>query len=149
MCVCGGGGGQQPLLITVPQKLCKRLGRVGVLRGRGRVRRGANSHPGQGLNGDLVLAPTEVEDVGGSVPCPRALSATWEPLQGHRDRDHRLCKRAHFWSGCWLNDEAMVSPSHSPFFTASELQKRKPFTLRPKLFVTMQKTCHQQPFVWA
>lgn len=61
---------------------------MGVFRGRRRVRSGASIHPRQGLNGDLpglVLAPTEVEDVGGFVPCPRALSATWEPLQGHRD----------------------------------------------------------------
>lgn len=47
------------------------------------------------------------------------------------------------------NDEAMISPSHSPFFTASELQRQKRLTLRLKLSVTMRKTCHQQPFVWA
>ena len=38
--------------------------------------------------------------------------------------------------GCWPNDEAMIFPSHSLFFMASELQKQKLFTLRLKLFVT-------------
>lgn len=38
--------------------------------------------------------------------------------------------------GCWLNDGAIISLSHSSFFMDSELQKLKLFTLRLKLFVT-------------
>lgn len=36
----------------------------------------------------------------------------------------------------WLDDGAPLSPSHSSFFTVSELQKQKLLTLGLKLFVT-------------